>query len=604
MRSDRLHMCRRLRVTWLFALGMLLLSACAGPVDGALITSVTPTSALAPSAAPSKRGAGDVLRLVYYDAPTLLNPHLSTGIKDLEASRIVYEPLASFDRNGKLIPFLAAEIPSRENGGVAADGLTVTWRLKRGVRWSDGEPFTAEDVKFTYEFIVNPEVQATFAGNYAAVRSIDVIDASTVRVNFKTPTPTWAVPFVGKPGMILPRHVFASYNGPNARSAPANLRPVGTGPYRIVGSIKPQEVLFLGTELVKTNKIVFEPNPYFRDPDKPYFSRVELRGGGTIEQAFRLVLEEGTADYAWNIQIDDARRREMEARGKGNVVVNLGANIYFMPINRTDPTSGSDLRFSSPIFQDQGVRQAFAHAIDRDRIVREVYGSAALAESDYVFVPEEYRSPQHFYSFDLQQAAALLDAAGWHYQNGDKIRSKDGRPLRVIYQIPVSPTSQRIQQIIAHDLESIGVEVVTDLKDINVFYGTDTANPSSYVRFLADIASWDWINDSPDPVPNLAYWRCAGIPTQANNWAGFNISRWCNPEFDALLERARSELDENKRREMFIKLNDMMVEDVAFIVIARVAQLSAVSKTLLGADLTPWDTDTWNIQDWKRGTTP
>ncbi len=98
----------------------------------------------------------DTLRLFYWQAPTIVNPHLSPGTKDLSASRIVYEPLASFDANGELIPFLAAEIPSLENGGVAVDGKSVTWTLKEGVKWADGTPFTADDVLFTYRYIINP----------------------------------------------------------------------------------------------------------------------------------------------------------------------------------------------------------------------------------------------------------------------------------------------------------------------------------------------------------------------------------------------------------------------------------------------------------------
>ena len=103
------------------------------------------------------RGAGDTLRLLYWQAPTVVNPHLSIGTKDLSASRIVYEPLASFDAEGELIPFLAAEIPSLQNGGVARDGRSVTWMLKSGIKWADGEPFTAADVSFTFEYATNPD---------------------------------------------------------------------------------------------------------------------------------------------------------------------------------------------------------------------------------------------------------------------------------------------------------------------------------------------------------------------------------------------------------------------------------------------------------------
>src|SRR5262249_15420853 len=130
------------------------------------------------------RGAGDTLRLFYWQAPTMLNPHLSIGDKDLNASHISYEPLASFDKDGKLVPILAAEVPSLDNGGVAKDGLSVTWKLKQGIKWSDGEPFTADDVKFTFEFLSDPAANATSAPTYSAVKSVEALDDSTVKVNF------------------------------------------------------------------------------------------------------------------------------------------------------------------------------------------------------------------------------------------------------------------------------------------------------------------------------------------------------------------------------------------------------------------------------------
>ena len=108
----------------------------------------------------SKQQNSSTLKLLYWQAPTILNPHLSTGFKDAEASRVTLEPLASFDNEGNLIPFLAESIPTVENGGIAANGKSVTWKLKQDVKWSDGEPFTAEDVVFTYNFLSNPQVGA------------------------------------------------------------------------------------------------------------------------------------------------------------------------------------------------------------------------------------------------------------------------------------------------------------------------------------------------------------------------------------------------------------------------------------------------------------
>ncbi|EAZ88537.1 ABC transporter substrate-binding protein, partial [Crocosphaera chwakensis] len=167
----------------------------------------------------------DTLRLLYWQAPTILNPHLSTGLKDSEASRITLEPLASYDKNGELIPFLAAEIPTRDNGGIAEDGKSVTWKLKPDIKWSDGTPFTADDVVFTYEFLSNPKVGATSAGDYEIIEKVEALDYDTVKITFKRVNPAWNRFFIGSSGLILPGHIYKQYNGENARQAPANLLP-------------------------------------------------------------------------------------------------------------------------------------------------------------------------------------------------------------------------------------------------------------------------------------------------------------------------------------------------------------------------------------------
>ena len=183
---------------------------------------------LAPAAeaATGGRGSGDVLRLLFWQAPTVVNPHLSIGSKDLTASRIVYEPLASFDADGRLVAFLAAEIPSLENGGVARDGRSVTWKLKEGIKWADGKLFSADDVLFTFEYASNPEVGTTSSATYEIVERVEVVDDHTVTVHFKDVNPAWALAFVGVNGMIIPRHLFEPYNNANALDAPANLEAV------------------------------------------------------------------------------------------------------------------------------------------------------------------------------------------------------------------------------------------------------------------------------------------------------------------------------------------------------------------------------------------
>src|SRR5260370_1592728 len=153
---------------------------------------------------PTKAGGGGPLKMLFWQAPTLLNPHFAVGTKDQEGSRIFYEPLAAWDSDGNLAPVLAAEIPDIENGGVAPERISVTSKLKKDVLWHDGNPFSADDVVFTGEYAGDPATASTTIGNYRYI-NVEQVDPLTVRVHFAQPTPFWATPFVGQFGMIIPR---------------------------------------------------------------------------------------------------------------------------------------------------------------------------------------------------------------------------------------------------------------------------------------------------------------------------------------------------------------------------------------------------------------
>src|SRR5436305_7337590 len=240
---------------------------------------------------PTKAGGGGPLKTLYWQAPTLLNPHFAVGTKDQEGSRIFYEPLAGWDNDGNLVPILAAEIPSKENDGLAEDGRSVIWKLKRGVKWHDGMPFTADDVVFNWEYAKTPETASVSIGSYKDI-TVEKIDDFTVRIVFAKPTPFWADAFVSAYGMIIPKHLFKDYVGAKSREAPNNLKPVGTGPYLFV-DFKPGDML--------RAKI----NPNYHVANRPHFDEVEVKGGGDAVSAARAVLQTGEYDYAGHMQVED-----------------------------------------------------------------------------------------------------------------------------------------------------------------------------------------------------------------------------------------------------------------------------------------------------------
>lgn len=542
---------------------------------------------------PTTSGDDQVLKLLYWQAPTILNPHLATGFKDFDAARIVYEPLASYDNTDQLIPFLAAEIPTVENGGVASDGKSVTWKLKPDVKWADGEPFTAADVVFTYEFIKNPEVAAASQEYYTTIEKVEALDDYTVKITFKEVTPGWSVPFTGQNGMILPQHIFESYNGANVREAPANQKPIGTGPYQVV-EFKPGDI------------IIYEPNPNYWESGKPYFERVELKGGGDATSAARAVLQTGDADYAYNLQVEANILNQLEAAGKGKVVANFGPYVERIMLNFTDPNQAtadgerSSVEFPHPFLSDLKVRQAFNFAVDRETIATQLYGKTGRATSQLLVAPTIYKSDKINSEFNLEKAAALLEEAGWKDTNGNGIRDKDGVEMKVLFQTSVNPVRQKTQEIVKQALTSIGVEVELKSIDASVFFSGDPANTDTLNHFYADLQEFNTGNDSPDPGPHMKWWTCEEISQKENDWQKPNYARYCNPEYDQLWQQASTELDPQKRAELFQKMDEILHQDVAVIPIVDRANTQGVSNRLVGVEPSPWDANTWDIKNWKR----
>lgn len=598
--AGRVHRIKRWRLFY-HILGACFMIAACGPLSASTITPSNPD----PTEEVSQRGIGDTLYILHPQAPDLLNPHLSSSIKDLEPSRITYEPLASFNNKGQLVPILAEEIPSIENGEVAEDGKSVTWKLRKDILWSDGEKFTADDVLFTYQFISNPNVNATSATIYSSVESVEVVDTFMVKVVFKNAIPFWAVPFVGIRGVILPRHAFEEYNNADARLAPANILPVGTGPYRAVApGLKPQEILLLGTSLVKTNRIIFEPNPFYRDPNKPFFKRIEYRGGGKPDEAARS-LEKGEVDFVYDVGFLPLKTLS-ELNSQGLLVTLFGSNVYRILLNHTEPNQETENgeRSSSKIphrfFSDIRVRQAFAYAIDRQAIAAQ-YGPVGRPVTNNLVTPPQFSSPNILYTFDLEKAKSLLEEAGWMLTGSSEVRQKDDIKLQAVIQ-SYSGADSIIQnlQLIKANLESIGVDVEIKLTDASIMFGPCASNPDSAWCFNADMMYFYVNSASPDPSTYMETWMCKYIPHKNNNWTGNNFERWCNKTYDQMFESSSVEIDSQKRAQIFMDMNDLLLEEVVMIPVVLYADVQGVNPEILGVNLTPWDAYTWNIAYWRR----
>ncbi|WP_225028259.1 peptide ABC transporter substrate-binding protein [Xinfangfangia pollutisoli] len=548
------------------------------------------------TAALAERGADGHVNVLYWQAPSILNPYLSSGTKDVETASLVLEGLAGFNEKGEVIPRLVVDIPTVENGGLTEDLMQITWKLKPGLLWSDGTPVTSADAKFTYEYCTHPEGGCAQAARYEGIAAIETPDAETIVIKYTAPKPNPYTAFVGATSPLLQAAQFANCLGAAASTCTdQNFMPIGTGPF-IVKDFKVNDTVEL------------EANPNYRDPAKPAFATMTVKGGGDAQAAARAVLETGEFDYAWNTQINPEMQTQMAAGGKGVLLNGFGTLVERIEMNMTDPSPSlaegerSTTKHPHPVLSDIRVRKALSMAIDRQALVDIGYGQAGRATCNLVPAPEMFASDNtECIAQDMEGAKALLEEAGWTDSNGDGIRDKDGVKLALLYQTSTNPVRQDFQAVIKSWWNELGVEVELKNVDSSVFFGGDAGSPDTFQKFYADVEMYANNFDGTDPEPYLAQYLCDKIPGPENQWQGENINRFCDPAYDAMVEELSKTADMAKRSEIAKKLNEMLTKD-SYVVVPLVdrGRLSAASNTLGGVILNTWDTELWNASDWFR----
>jgi len=551
------------------------------------------TAVMAPAAFAERASDGNV-SIIYWQAPSILNPFLSGGTKDIESASMIIEPLARYNEKGEIVPWLVDEVPTVGNGGVSEDLTQITWKITPGILWSDGTPFTAADVKFTYDYCTHPEGGCAQLTKFEGVASVDTPDDLTVVVTFENPTPNPYGPFVGGESPIIQAAQFANCLGAAAPSCTeANFNPIGTGPF-VVTEFKPNDVITMAA------------NPNYRDPAKPAFASVTFKGGGDAAAAGRAVMETGEFDYAWNLQLAPDVIAQMEAGGKGTPVAGFGPLVERIMLNHTnpDPALGPDDRSvlrPHPFLQDPAVYKAMSLAIDRPLLVEIGYGQAGRVTCNWVPAPEAFNSDTlSCDQQDIEGAKAMLEEAGWVDSNGDGVREKDGVELRVLYQTSTNAVRQDFQALIKQWWEEIGIETELRNIDASVFFGGDPGSPDTFQKFYADVEMYANTFSGTDPQAYLGNGLCDKAPSPATQWQGENISRFCMPEFDALHAELAKTADMAERARIGRELNDMMVVNGGMIPLVHRGRLSAHANSLGGVVLNVWDSELWNVADWYR----
>ena len=542
-----------------------------------------------------KRGRDGEVKIIYWQAPSILNPYLSGGTKDIESASMIVEPLARFNEKGELFPLLAESIPTVANGGVSADLKTITWKIKPGIKWSDGTDFTSADVAFTAQYCMDPAGGCAQAAKFEGIDKVETPDALTVVVNFKEPKPVPYNAFVGGQSPIIQAAQFKDCLGTKASECTAeNFGPIGTGPF-VVTSFKPNDV------------IQMKANENYREEGKPAFASVTFKGGGDAAAAGRAVMETGEFDYAWNMQLSPDVLKKMAEGGKGVPMSAFGTLVERIEMNMTDPSPSlpegerATAKHPHPILSDVNVRRALSMAIDRPLLVEIGYGQAGRPTCNLVPAPAAWASDNTAcLTQDIEGAKKLLEDAGWKV-GGSGFREKDGKVLKLTYQTSTNAVRQDFQAIIKQNWKDIGVD--TELRNISgsVFFGGDPASPDTFQKFYADVEMYANVFDGTDPEVYLSQYTCEKAPRPETQWQGENINRYCNAEYDKMVVELSRTSDLAARQVLAKKMNDMLTKDSMTIVpLVDRGRVSAASVTLGGVIINTWDSELWNVADWYR----
>ena len=555
-------------------------------------------TAMVSSPVHAQRGRDGHLNVLYWQAASSMNPYLSGGTKEIEASSLVIEPLAHYDENGNMVPVLVDEIPTIENGGVASDLRSITWKLRKDIVWSDGSPLTAHDVVFSGEYCLHPDGGCTSLNYFSDVSGLEALDDHTVKVNFGVAKPFPYGPFVGSTTPVIQKAQFADCLGVKAvECTDANFGPIGTGPFMV-------------DEFRANDVVTLSANEKFREADKPAFATATFKGGGDAASAARSVLETGEFDYAWNLQVEPEVLAQMEAAGKGKVVTAFGTSVERLMVNQTnnDPALGPDKRSlyldgtnPHPFLSDPAVRRALSLAIDRQILVDAGYGAAGKPTCNVLPAPAVYASMANdeCLTQNTEEANRILDEAGW-MPGDDGVRAKDGVRISILYQTSTNSVRQGTQALIKQMWEQIGVE--TELRNIDaaVFFGGDPASPDTYMKFYADIEMYTNNFSGTDPESYMANWTCEKIPGPENQWLLSNIQRQCVPEYDALSAEMSQTASLEERARLAKEMNDIIVGNHYMIPLIWRGSVSAHANTLMGVRMNAWDSELWNVADWHR----
>jgi peptide/nickel transport system substrate-binding protein len=570
----------------LFVIGALVLAACQPaatteapkPTEPPKPTSAAATEPPKPTEVPEPTFSGTVT-ITFVQEPDNLNPLYTTMFFSGITRDFWLKGLWSFDENNQPVPELAAEVPTADNGGVSADGKTLTIKLRDDVTWSDGTPLTADDFVFTYQMIMSEKNVAQTRYPYEDyVESVEAQDAHTVVVKFKEPFAAWLTNiFSGTPSAgqgVLPKHILQpvfDQDGTLDNAAWNRAPTVGIGP-------------FVFKEWESGSHLVFTANPKWIRPPKVEQIFVRIVPDDAAQEAAILA---GDTDVGVFLSSDQIEKLEAGSTVDVVAVASGYDEGWFLNVN---PET------AHPAMLDVNVRKAIALGTDRFTIVKDLLVEEVNpVNATFWEGTAPYGDPSlKPYPYDPEQAKQLLDQAGWKDTNGDGIRDKDGVELKLRYITNDRQLRMDVQAVVQQQWAAVGIgaELVNYSSDV-YWNGYNDGGPQA--QGLYDVAEYSSVGSFPDPeISNN--WLCSQI-SSAENPDGANWQGYCNPQMDELLKKQATTLDRDERIQLYYQIEKLIYDEVIYIGMWKDPDLWSVNQRLQGVKLSG-ATPFWNAHEW------
>ena len=525
---------------------------------------------------------GGTLRYLLYEDPNSLNPIQGSTSIAIQVVTAILEGLAENAPDGTFVPILAAELPTLENGGISEDLLTVTWKLRDGIVWSDGTPFTSEDVRFTWEAARDVANGSTVVSDYALVKDVTTPDPLTAVVTYSQ----FNAGYLDQFPWILPKH--ATGEVADMRDWAFNRAPIGTGPFKL-------------DEWSSGEFLQLSRNEQYREEGKPYLDSLIFLVVPDEAVRTAMMVEQSAEIMLWSGQEAD---EQIEAAGVGMSRTAPGVWVVELRFNLSKPFDGDPgVEPPHPILGDIRVRQAITSGINRDRINHELI-TGTVYELDSPLQVGWMDCQVEPFTFDPEAAKALLEEVGWRDEDGDGIREahgvgtvEDGTKLSMTMNGYTGfDTLDLIELAVQEDLKNIGMDIKIENQEFAVIFGTwEDSSPrmlGDYDMLIYDAGLFAEPGAvianryGPDKVPS------------ADNPGGENFHRWVREDVGEWITAANSSPELDVRRENFCNIATALREDVVTFPILQFSEGSAYSVKLHGFAVSTWEWSTWDVENW------